>query len=113
MTKSDLENGMVVEFRNEEQRLVLNEVFIEMYYHNYISDYEDNLKHKFNYYKDIMKVYKANALSLKGIFHNMTLIWERKEKSEAEIKLDDIMNQIKELQKSADELKIVIDKDKR
>ena len=82
MTKSDLENGMVVETRNRDRYLVHNGKFIGAKYYNVIgNNYTNELNHtKLSSY-DIVKVYKSNAYKLDYIFDsvNLELIWERKE----------------------------------
>ena len=81
MTKSDLENGMVVETRNRDRYLVHNGKFIGAKYYNVIgNNYTNELNHtKLSSY-DIVKVYKSNAYKLDYIFDsvNLELIWERK-----------------------------------
>lgn len=110
MTKSDLKDGMVVELRNGDKRLVLFESFIENSNWDRFCEYTENLINNSHERRDVVKIYTTIGRLFNNIFEdrNLTLIWERKEKSEAEIKLDTIEKQIEKLQKSAKELREVI-----
>lgn len=103
MTKSDLKDGMVVELRDGDKRLVLYAKLLSLDGYDSISSYTEDLKHKNDNGYDIVKIYKGQAYSIDEIFKSLSLIWERK--SEAEIKLEEIQKQIEELSKSAEELR--------
>lgn len=90
-TKSDLKDGMVVEYRNGERALYNNKRFLGEHGGMSLGTYEDDLTRstlpilrmsdgKPSY--DIMKVYETSAGSLPNLFKDdrLTLIWERKEK---------------------------------
>lgn len=104
MTKNDLKDGMIVELRKGEKRLVLYTKLLGLNCYDNISSYTEDLKHKnYNDY-DIVKIYKGQAYRINEIFKNVSLIWEREEKSESEIKLEKIQEQIEKLNKSVEEL---------
>lgn len=109
MTKNDLKDGMIVELRNGDKRLILLNKFYKLTGEKIVNadSFENNLKH--NKYKnlDIIKVYNTEGYNLTNIFFqdNLTLIWERKEKSESEINLEKIQIQIEKLNKSVEEFK--------
>ena len=107
MTKSDLKDGMVVEYRNGEKRLVLNDKLMGQDFSNTFEQYAENLTSNNGSYYDIVKIYSSRANIIKFLFEKqfLNLIWTRKEKSDAEIKLEQMENQIRELQKSAEDLK--------
>lgn len=109
MTKSDLKDGMVVELRNGDKYVVFLDKIMNISRYIAIYQYYDNLEADINIF-DIVKIFKSEGWTLKNIFDddNLTLIWKREEKSEAEIKLDTIEKQIEKLQKSAKELREVI-----
>lgn len=83
MKKSDLENGMVVEWRNGTKLIKVNDIFLNLDGFSNLDSFGENLK--FNLHNnsglDIVKIYKVNrfATDLKSIFkaENLTLIWER------------------------------------
>lgn len=77
-TKSDLQDGMVVEYRNGKRRMVLGDKFIGEYHYLLINDFNDSLEN--NYSPDsVDKVYKSYASNLLEYFddENIELIWER------------------------------------
>lgn len=102
MTKSDLQNGMVVELRNKDRFLVhngmiINEIgYLEIDSDGYYNDFmfNENLTCKTkNESYDIVRIYKSKALSIAFIFDNeyLELIWEREEEKNKkdEIKVGD------------------------
>lgn len=108
MTKNDLKDGMVVENRKGNRMFVLSDCFIfEKNTYDPISYYNNNLKNIYHEELDIIKVYKTSANDLKRLFkdEHLSLIWEREEKSESEIKLEKIQKQIEKLNKSVEEFK--------
>lgn len=83
-TKSDLEDGMVVEQRDGDMYLVLAGMVVRERGYNRIGDYDDDLKCAGYTGGDIVKVYRITPGSLgciKDVFikDNLELIWERKE----------------------------------
>ena len=105
MTKNDLKDGMIVELRKGEKRLVLYTKLLSLNGYDNISSYTEDLKHKnYNDY-DIVKIYIGQAYRIDEIFKNVSLIWERKEKSEAELKLEQIQQQIIDMENKTAELK--------
>lgn len=81
-TKSDLKNGMVIEYANGKRRLVLNDFLTGKDGYYYLRYYKENLKDKSDPDRDIVRVFKINtATTLDYIFHTdqLELIWERKE----------------------------------
>ena len=82
MTKSDLKNGMVVEFRDESRGLVHNERIISMEDYLLISKLNDDLTNKIGIEEiDIMKIFHSKPITLGDLFadNRLELIWERKE----------------------------------
>ncbi|MCX0386686.1 hypothetical protein LI053_14685 [Clostridium perfringens] len=85
MKKSDLENGMVVEYRNGLRRLVLGDKLLGKQGNANIEEYGEDLKNKHFYGEsaiDIVKVYTIESslcISIGSIFLNgsLNLIWER------------------------------------
>lgn len=81
MKKSDLKTGMIVETREGELHIVVNDRILGKNHWNKLSNYNENLKsNRFNVL-DIIKVYNINKkiIKLDDIFKNPELIWERKE----------------------------------
>lgn len=114
MTKSDLKDGMVVETIIGSRRLVLDGKLIDKSGYIDLINYDDDLTRVENSDDNIIKIYKSNGRYIEEIFSNdvLTILWERKKKSDAEIKLeqiqkqiDDMKNKTLELEKSAEELK--------
>lgn len=85
-TKSDLKDGMVVEYRDKDRFLIFGHKLLNGNNFDYMDDIEDDLTDKKYKNKcfDIMKVYKVNIENVKklsDIFNNenLELIWERNE----------------------------------
>lgn len=81
--EAKLKNGDIVEWRNGERLLLLDDRFINEEGHEDFSDgYNEDLIHYCNSDFDIMKIYKPNGpYRPQFIFEDrfLTLIWERKE----------------------------------
>lgn len=80
-TKADLKDGMVVEYRDGDRRLVINECLVGKDSHYELSAYNENLKNKYPRLT-IMKVFKICRRAILGNIlddDNLELIWERKE----------------------------------
>lgn len=89
-TKADLETGMVVEYRDGDRRLVINDYLYGFDCWMRISSYDDSLLCLGSPGLDIMRVYRINVNNLrilKEVFElrNLELIWERQEESEPEV----------------------------
>lgn len=87
MTKSDLKNGMVVELRNGERFLIVNDLGIgedSCINLNSLWGYDENLYDILGHSTfDIIKIYKTEGRTFKNLFidERLSLIWEREEKS--------------------------------
>lgn len=82
MRKSDLKNGMIVELRNGDMCIVLDDKLLDTNDFTYIDIYDDNLTDDCQKELDIVRVYKDKSMSsLEDRYtkNKLTLIWERKE----------------------------------
>lgn len=85
MTKSDLENDMVVELRNGKRFLIVNDLGIGKYTFinlDELGGYDENLNDvDGNRIFDITKIYKTEGHTFNTLFDNkrLSLIWEREE----------------------------------
>lgn len=80
-TKSDIKDGMVVEYRDGDRRLVIDKYLIGKNAYYELSTYNENLEDKYPGLT-IMKVFKIRQRAiLERILDddNLELIWERKE----------------------------------
>lgn len=80
-TKADLKDGMVVEYRDGDRRLVIDKYLIGKNAHYELSTYNENLEDGYPRLT-IMKVFKIRQIAiLERILDddNLELIWERKE----------------------------------
>lgn len=78
MRKSDLQNGMAVEFRNGQRGIVVNDFITSLNDYRALIMFEDDLKHKFVKNCDIIKIYHIHKpQSLQYILNHLQLIWER------------------------------------
>lgn len=80
MNKADLEDKMVVEYRNGERRIVSGATFMGETTWVGFSDYNDDLTSRTNPDRDIMKIF-GEVATLDRIKTTKYLIWERVEKS--------------------------------
>ena len=102
MKKSDLKNGMIVEFRDKSRGLVHNKRILDKEEFLFISNLNDDLTNVLDIkHLDIMKIFNSNPTSLENLFddNELELIWERKE--EPILSEDDkniIKNGLKKLQ---------------
>lgn len=81
-TKTDLKDGMVVEYRDGKRRLVLNNRLIGKDGYYELNKYGEDMKDKESSQRDIMRVFKIVITTTLGyIFRieNLELIWERTE----------------------------------
>lgn len=79
-TKADLKDGMVVEFRNGEKRIVLNDRFMSNVVSMSMSYFTDDLCHESCDGWSVDKIYSSSAVVGCRYFNNecLTLLWERK-----------------------------------
>lgn len=78
MRKSDLQNGMAVEFRNGQRGIVVNDFITSLNDYRALTMFKDDLKHKFVNNFDIVKIYHIHKpQSLQYILNHLQLIWER------------------------------------
>lgn len=80
-TKSDLKDGMVVEYRDGDRKMVLGNVFISFNGFSELENYDENLINKFYSGCNIDRIYISLARILDEYFDDkyLTLIWERPE----------------------------------
>ena len=124
MTIKDLENMMIVETRNQERYLVVDNMLLARDGFNELSDYNDNLiieddeDHEF----DIMAVYttKEWGAGLNRILyaHSLDLVWKREEnlltpeeKKYLKALIKPITQPIKYITKECNYIKIVLNDD--
>ena len=81
-TKDDLKDGMVVEFRNGERRIVLNDRFMSNVVSMSMSYFTDDLRHESCDDWSVDKIYSSSAVVGCRYFKNecLTLLWEREKK---------------------------------
>lgn len=88
-TKDMLESRMVVEYRNGERRIVVNNILMGEYGWGKISEYNNDLTNNWDKNLDIIKVFDKidtfDILSEKSRLDKM-LLWERKEIKEVTLK---------------------------
>ena len=97
-SKSDLKDGMVVEYGNGKRRLVLNNYMIGKDGYYTLDHYKENMKDKEFSDNDIMRVFTMSSVTtLDRIFHieNLNLIWERKETKKMTV--EEMQNKLEEL----------------
>ena len=82
-TKSDLKNRMVVEYRNGERRMVVDNVLVGNTLFGYLEEYNDDLTNKEFSILDIMKVYDV-ICNLEALISPrcLRLLWQRSEVKE-------------------------------
>lgn len=107
-TKSDLEDGMVVEQRDGDMYLVLAGMVVRKIGYNRMGNYDDDLKCIGYTGGDIVKVYRISPKSLKCIGdvfikNNLELIWERKEPKKMTV--EEMREKLEEL--TGEEIEIV------
>lgn len=78
-TKADLKDGMVVEYRNGERRIVVGEVLYGLDGFTSLKTHCNDLTYS-NSVLDIVKVYAQKSTSLNSLFkYPGKIIWERNE----------------------------------
>lgn len=118
-TKADLKDGMVVEYRNGERRLVLGDRIVGNNGYNLLGSYNETLEdiqlHEKQY--DIVRVYQSRHISISQIFSDsyLELIWERNETKkmtaeEMRKKLEELTGEKIEIEPSTDEKYCKIDR---
>lgn len=86
-TKIDLKDGMVVEYRDGNRRLVIQNRLISQENFSTLGMYMNNLTHHIYTSMDLVKVYKPKEI--RGLVNmlsdkNLDLIWERKERKQVD-----------------------------
>lgn len=105
-TKSDLKNFMRVKYRSGVVQIYIDGRFYDgTVCRGYIENYNENLICPLNSNADIVAVFEQPREPDLSIHRQGELIWERKEKSEQEIELEKLQEQIKALEKQAQKLK--------
>lgn len=99
-TKADLEDGMVVEYKDKAfgRRLVVGDCLIGIDGHCGLDDYDENLFNKYAYL-EIVKVYKTIRGNIFEKFigdNNLELIWERNEK-QRKMTIEEMRKKLEEL----------------
>lgn len=107
MTKDDLKTGMVVELRDETVLMVLIDKAINNDDHIEFKNFKDDLKHKKYQNLDVVKVYDIpkGLNRFKYLPDGCDLIWERQEKSAAELELESIQAEMNKLTERMEQLK--------
>lgn len=79
-TKSNLENGMVVEYENGQRRMVLGDCIVARDIRKELCCYNEDLIEPNYPSQTINKVYKTTPKNLNTVFndYSLTLLWERK-----------------------------------
>lgn len=110
MTKSDLKNGMVVELRNGNKKLVLNNKMVNDCGYLDFDLFTSDLKHTSSSHT-IIKIYETKGRYFDELLLEdyLTLLWQRQEKSEAEIKLEQIQKQIAEMKAKTAEIEQTVE----
>lgn len=107
-TKSDLKDGMVVEYCNGQRRVVLNNRVMASDISRSLDNHNEDLIDKYNDDYTIDKVYHSSAHTLNEYFKDncLTLIWERpKEEPVKEMTVEEIEKEL------GYKVKIIADKD--
>lgn len=88
-TKSDLKDGMVVEFQNGHKAMVVGDVFMGTHCYSKMNNWSDTLENSHTPFRAITKVYTSKGLSLSSYFNDdkLTLIWERPKEEESAKKM--------------------------
>lgn len=106
-TKDDLVAGKhVVECRNGNRYvLVAHDVLLGLNSTgwNTIDEFEENLVYEDNNCWDIMKVFEVEQRNL-HTYEHLPIVWERTEKSEAQLQYEECQAKMKELQAQLDKL---------
>lgn len=107
-TKSDLKNFMRVKYRNGWVRMYIDGRLYStenLFVLGDITNYNEYLVSRDTQSLDIVEIYKEPSNKHLNSNYFGKLIWERKEKSQQEIELEKLQEQIKALEKQAQKLK--------
>ena len=110
-TLGDLEDGMVVEYRNGEKRLFMYDSFIGIDSYGDIENYNEDFSHNQEYFElDVVKIYKLYSFKggFDGLFdeRNLTLIFDaeayrnKSKISQRKLEIENEMNRLEEELKS-------------
>ena len=113
-TLSDLEDGMVVEYRNGEKRLFMYNSFVGIDSYGDIKNYNQNFSQNQNFFElDIVKIYKLYSFKcgFDGLFNerNLTLIFDaeaHRNKFRISQRKSEIENEMAKLQEELDLLEV-------
>lgn len=97
-TFNDLQYGYVVEYRDGQKRLVLNNYLIGTNGCYELSNYKEDMKNQAYSDLDIVRVFKISAqTTLDRLFYieNLNLIWERK--ATKKMTIEEMQNKLEEL----------------
>lgn len=99
MLKEDLKDFMVVVTGHGNTYVVANDVLLRECGRETLDNYNSDLTHKFDCNFDIVRVYSKNNLPkiLEDILYSDNIIWERKEKKDITLTLNE--QQIKQIEK--------------
>lgn len=81
MDKSDLKDGMIVEYKNGKRRLFINNILLDTNNYNNLDNYREDLTNEFIDDHDIVKIFEFKEGALEDVLYKfkLKLIWERKE----------------------------------
>ena len=84
MTKADLKNGMVIEYRDGIKALLINDVLMSRSGYMSLRQYNDDLTAVGSELCDIVKIYNTLGKTFHTVFESpyLKLIWKRKEAKE-------------------------------
>ena len=87
MKKSDLKDGMIVEYRNGNRRMVLRDELLGVEIYNGLEYYYEDLTNKSNEMLDIVEVFEFERGSLKSVLSskNLKSIWKRRNTNWSEV----------------------------
>ena len=87
MKKSDLKDGMIVEYRNGNRRMVLRDELLGIETYNGLEYYDEDLINESNEMFDIVKVFEFEHGSLRSVLSskNLKSIWKRRNTNWSEV----------------------------
>lgn len=87
MKKSDLKDGMIVEYRNGNRRMVLRDELLGVGIYNKLEHYDEDLIIKSNKSLDIVEVFEFEYGSLESVLSskNLKSIWKRQNTDWSEV----------------------------
>ena len=87
MKKSDLKDGMIVEYRNGIRRMVLRDELLGAEFYNSLEHYDEDLIIESNKNLDIVEVFEFEYGSLESVLSskNLKSIWKRRNTNWSEV----------------------------